>query len=126
MVTLSIGSDAASASNVRRALHDELTEHGADPDAVDDLVLVASELVTNSLTHTHVVGDVCVEWSISDHEATIRVTDTGAANGMQPVMRAAESHEVSGRGLAIVDALSDRWGVESGPHSVTVWAVRRI
>jgi hypothetical protein len=50
----------------------------------------------------------------------VRVTDGGATE--QPRVRAIPTDAIDGRGLSIVAALSDRWGVDRDGLGQSVWA----
>ena len=54
------------------------------------------------------------------NDITVDILDTGIG---EPTVRVASRGEASGRGLKIVDALADQWGVRSNPTSPgkTVW-----
>lgn len=78
--------------------------------------LLVSELVTNALEHGVSGGWVRVEAL----PAGLRVAVTDRGGGL-PVARDVGTREATGRGLAIVDALSRWWGVESSGSGKTVW-----
>jgi len=79
--------------------------------------LMVSELATNCIRHEHSSFHIVI-LRTSD-EIRIEVTDSGSGT---PTMRSPGPHEPSGRGLQIVDMLSDRWGVERElPSGKTVW-----
>ncbi len=84
-----------------------------------DLALVASELATNVVQYARTTFAVNVEL-LSD-EVLLEVTDTGRG---RPRMAAAPSPAaMHSRGLRIVDAVADAWGVRPvrpGPGK-TVW-----
>ena len=99
--------DAASAA--RRALA-SLEEH-LEPDLIDDVRLLATELVTNSVRHA-AKGDpspVGFEVSISPAAVRIEVSDSGP--GFEALAPAPNRDGASGWGLYLVDRLADRWGV---------------
>jgi anti-sigma regulatory factor (Ser/Thr protein kinase) len=84
---------------------------------IDVAELLVSEVVTNSIRHALAGGWVSV--SRSAQRVRVEVTDTG---GGTPTPRQAEPHEPTGRGLAIVEALADAWGVvEPEGRGKTVW-----
>jgi len=93
-----------------------------DPSVVDNAVLLVSELVGNAVLHGRAMreGGVRVSWSLGSEELLLRVTDGGG--GRLPRARQASGTALSGRGLSIVDALSQSWGVEWDVGCVTVWA----
>jgi anti-sigma regulatory factor (Ser/Thr protein kinase) len=96
-------------------LEDALSER-----RVEDLRLLISELVTNSIRHAGLLpGDrisVCIQWS--DGGITGEVIDAG--RGFVAAPRADPISEESGWGLFIVERISTRWGTESGP-TTRVW-----
>ena len=85
-----------------------------DARGLDDARLLMSELVTNSVRHAHADSEQAIELTLScSPQAALRVTvgDHGhgfdAAGSKQPKDTAREG----GRGLFLVDAIADRWGV---------------
>ncbi|RRQ89458.1 ATP-binding protein [Streptomyces griseofuscus] len=88
-----------------------------------DIRLCATELLTNVIEH---VGDETpVRVAIVDlggaGRARIEVTDPDPrGTPAVAVLSAAETAEC-GRGLVLVSALAQRWGVERGPEGKTVW-----
>jgi anti-sigma regulatory factor (Ser/Thr protein kinase) len=79
--------------------------------------LMVSELATNCIRHEHSSFEIVILRTAS--EIRIEVTDSGPGT---PTMRSPGPHEPSGRGLQIVDMLSERWGVErERPSGKTVW-----
>ncbi|MEU6196791.1 ATP-binding protein [Streptomyces sp. NPDC047061] len=86
-----------------------------------DVRLCATELLTNVIKHVGEGTPVTVRvMGTRDHGRTrIEVTDPGPRT--LPTLLPASETEESGRGLAVLDALSDRWGVERGPDRKTVW-----
>jgi anti-sigma regulatory factor (Ser/Thr protein kinase) len=98
----------------------------AGPELLADAVAVVAELVGNAIRHAcSLPGDVIrVAWRIrNEHERQwleIRVTDGGA--GDEPRQRDAGVEAIDGRGLAIVDALADTWGVDRDGLGQSVWA----
>jgi anti-sigma regulatory factor (Ser/Thr protein kinase) len=119
---LAVRHDLASAGAVRAELAADLTAQGVPPSACDDAVLVASELVGNAVVHCAAAGrDLEVSWDVGDADITVRVTDPSEA---LPAARQAALTATSGRGLAIVEALSAEWGVDVAPDGggKQVWA----
>jgi two-component sensor histidine kinase len=93
----------------------------AEDDAFD-AGLIASELVTNAVRHGAALpsGHLVVEWTIDSNSYTILVTDGGTNAEIAP--RAASEHDITGRGLTIVAALAQDWGVCITSGGTTVWA----
>jgi len=91
--------------------------------ALSDVVAVAAELVGNAVRHASPLpgGVVWVAWQVVRAGLIeIRVTDGGAAT--PPAPRVADPEAPDGRGLVIVAALSDRWGVDRMGPAQCVWA----
>jgi anti-sigma regulatory factor (Ser/Thr protein kinase) len=84
----------------------------------DDCELVASELLTNAV---HAAATE-VTLTMLVHHDRVRLTVCDDGGGI-PVPRHPNEWETSGRGLEIVSALADDWGVErAGSTSTCVWA----
>lgn len=87
-----------------------------DSDTNVRLATVVSEIVTNAILHARTNFVV----SVSPDPAAIRVEVTDGSASF-PARRPYDATNPSGRGLAIVDAMADRWGVASEPTGKTVW-----
>ena len=107
--------DPRSVHAARRFAVDALD--GTPAPALEAVELMVSELATNCIRHEQASFDVTVVRS--GREIRVEVTDSG--NG-SPIMRSPGPEEPSGRGLQIVDMLSERWGVQpKTPSGKTVW-----
>lgn len=106
--------DPRSADAARRWLRSTLPPRFAA--RLDDAVLLGSELVTNAVLHAR----SAVQVSVSIHGRTARIGVGDEAAGM-PVLRAAREGAVNGRGVQLVQALADRWGVARTGRAKTVW-----
>jgi anti-sigma regulatory factor (Ser/Thr protein kinase) len=110
------------AHTARHRLADELGSL-VSADRLADAEAIASELVGNAVRHAEPLpGDVIrVAWRLLESGGLeIRVTDGGST--ADPQMRVAGPDSLDGRGLAIVAALADRWGVERDGLGQCVWA----
>jgi two-component sensor histidine kinase len=91
-----------------------------------DALSVAAELVGNAVRHAAALpgGVIRVAWQVrfgpSVETVLVRVTDGGAHT--QPRVQAADADATDGRGLSIVAALADRWGVDHDGDDQSVWA----
>ncbi|MBA3266685.1 MAG: ATP-binding protein [Acidimicrobiia bacterium] len=84
---------------------------------MDDVVgLLVTELVTNAIRH----ADSHVDVAIRLLPETLRVEVRDTAEGRPAVVDAGPDAE-RGRGLAMVDALAEAWGVEPDGHGKVVW-----
>jgi anti-sigma regulatory factor (Ser/Thr protein kinase) len=84
---------------------------------------IVAELAANAATHGRVPGrDFRLTLYVVGDTLRIEVTDTrGDRAPGRPELPPADAE--SGRGLVLVDALADRWGVSEGPAPrKTVWA----
>lgn len=104
---------AAARDLVRRATATHLSDR-----RIDDAVLATSELVSNAIEHGD--GDVEVRVSVAPDGVEVRVASPSAdvpriGDGPAP------PHAIRGRGLMIVDALSDSMTIsgERGDVAVT-------
>lgn len=79
--------------------------------------LIASELASNSVRHAASAFEIRVE--LLPDRIHIEVEDDG---GGEPIVQSPAPTDTSGRGLQIVAALADEWGVIPKPESgKTVW-----
>lgn len=79
-----------------------------DDEQVASIQLLVSELVTNAVLH----GAPPLSLSIDIREAgSVRISVSDASPA-PPVLEAFNVDSHRGRGLALVDALADEWGVE--------------
>jgi anti-sigma regulatory factor (Ser/Thr protein kinase) len=83
--------------------------------------LLVSEAATNALLHSGSGdgGSFAVEYLISNDLLRVEVHDGGGPSG--PRRRVHHPESMTGRGLDLFDALSDRWGVDGNPNGWTVW-----
>lgn len=115
--------DPALVAKAREMVRRTLAEWGVPPGALDDMVLVVSELVGNAIAHG--APPVLLTLRAGDGALRGEVGDRGEA---RPLRSQAGGDGDRGRGLLIVDALTDRWGVRPGPgpDGKTVWFVRLL
>ena len=107
------------ASEARRALGDlpfpQITR--------EDLELLVSELVTNSVRHAGLADYDPIGISLVNGAGRARLAVHDGGHGFTPTLSGWDDGPpaAGGRGLAIVDALSDAWGVDCDPEGCTVW-----
>jgi anti-sigma regulatory factor (Ser/Thr protein kinase) len=75
---------------------------------LDDVKLLVNELVTNSVKFAG-KGQIGLRLLAEDDSVRVEVHDDGP--GFSPTTHAPSLEDTSGRGLFLVDALADRWGV---------------
>ncbi|MGW4638812.1 ATP-binding protein [Sphaerisporangium sp. NPDC004334] len=91
---------------------------------LDEVVLLVSELVTNSVTHSDSRGGGPVTLAISECDGAVHVEVVDRGSEREPRVRGGLEEE-GGRGLFLVDAISDRWGMYRDGGGRVVWfAVR--
>jgi anti-sigma regulatory factor (Ser/Thr protein kinase) len=83
--------------------------------------LLVSEAATNAVLHSASGngGTFSVEYLISNDLLRVEVHDGGGPTG--PRRRVHHLESMTGRGLDLFDALSDRWGVEGDADGWTIW-----
>lgn len=105
----------ASAALARAFVERTLGDWGCDG-LVDAARLLVSELVTNAVLHARTDVDLAVV--LTSRGVRVEVTDGSAA---APVMRTYEDEAMTGRGLALVEQMADRWGVDERGGGKAVW-----
>ena len=110
-----------SAAEARRRTLGQLLEWRAPQDTLDNAQLVISELVTNALRHTRSAAVSC-ELRRSGRLLRIAVSSEGAGPRHEPTP--AGDEDEGGRGLLLVVALAEGWGVRPADagRGHTVWA----
>lgn len=89
------------------------------PDAAEEVALLVSELVTNSIRHAELRPDETIELDISLDGGRVRVEVTDPGGG-RPRLRDTAPEEQCGYGLQLVDLLASRWGVRRSGQTC-VW-----
>ena len=87
------------------------------PDQKDVVLLVVSELVTNAVSQGD--GPMRVSLEAEDGALLVEVFDSGHR---MPSLSDSALDDTGGRGLHLVDAVCDAWGVLEELHGKTVWA----
>ncbi|MFC4062982.1 ATP-binding protein [Planomonospora corallina] len=116
----------SSVAVARQYLSSDLQEWGVCETAIDDAVLVVSELLSNALRHAHPLpsGQIKVAWQCTDGHVEVAVSDGGSAT--EPRAGRAALSSLGGRGLGIVEYLAENWGVRHDGDITTVWALVTI
>lgn len=90
-------------------------------DALDNLEIVATELVTNSLRHSGIQPGDRITLDLEVKRGLVRLEVTDQGRGFEPPARAPGPFDIGGRGLMIVDELCRDWGVQVSPSGCLVW-----
>jgi len=92
------------------------TLHSIDTDLVEVAAILTDEMVTNAIKHGRPPISLAIE---SDNEGiAISVADSGPGF---PIARTVSRTAEDGRGLMIIDVLSDEWGVVPLYQGKQVW-----
>ncbi|HEX5597473.1 MAG TPA: ATP-binding protein [Micromonosporaceae bacterium] len=120
----------AGVGKARRRMRLQLRDGGVADTVIDDAVLILSELLSNACKHGRPLdgalagdGDVRAAWRVDGSgRLTVEVTDGGGPTRPAPATPSVTAH--GGRGLNIITALCDDWGVRDDARGeVTVWVV---
>jgi anti-sigma regulatory factor (Ser/Thr protein kinase) len=120
-VDITVAAAPTAARQARHALADSrLVEAGQEA----TLLLLVSELVTNSVRHAGLsAGEMIRLRARCDSErAHVEVCDSGRTR-RTPCRRDPDPNalEPGGLGLKLVDEMADRWGVSRQEHHTCVW-----
>lgn len=99
-----------------------LSQWGLTPKMTEDAVLLVSELVGNAVRHT---GARVFGLRMRRRRGWIRIEVRDPSRGL-PCLMPVQEMDISGRGLFLVDKLSDRWGVDLLPRGKTTWFEMRV
>ncbi|WP_199545825.1 ATP-binding protein [Streptomyces sp. N35] len=112
-----------SAGTARRLAQIVVLRHwGLSPQVAEAVVLLVSELVGNAVRHT---GARVFGLRMLRRRGWIRIEVRDPSRGL-PCLMPVHEMDTSGRGLFLVDKLSDRWGVDLLPRGKTTWFEMRI
>ena len=91
-----------------------------DPVLAQDLRLLVTEAVKNSVQHAGVGPEDSIGLKIVVQPALIRIEVSDDGPGFEPDASRPTEDEVTGWGLFLIDQLSERWGVVREKNT-TVW-----
>jgi serine phosphatase RsbU (regulator of sigma subunit)/anti-sigma regulatory factor (Ser/Thr protein kinase) len=117
VASLTVPPQAGAVRGARLWVRDQLDAWGLSGEIKAAAAMGVSELVTNVVLHAGTPAMVSLEL---DGRLLVTVDDTGQWG--EPKWQSSESGAASrGRGLALVEAISDNMGRELGVHGSTVW-----
>jgi anti-sigma regulatory factor (Ser/Thr protein kinase) len=119
-LVLTIEQDRAESLSQARAELEAVLHDWARADQVEAAVLLASELLGNVLVHTDQAAAMTATLTGRPGRRTLRVEVTDRGDEL-PHQRAPGELASSGRGLVLLDLLSDECGVRPEPEGKTVW-----
>jgi len=99
-----------------------LRQWSLTPQLTEHAVLLVSELVGNAVRHT---GARTFGLRMLRRRGWIRIEVRDPSRGL-PCLMPVQEMDLSGRGLFLVDKLSERWGVDLLPRGKTTWFEMRI
>ncbi|MFD0023461.1 ATP-binding protein [Streptomyces sp. NPDC058382] len=109
----------------RHAVHDALRGWGIDPSVGDVVVLLVSELVTNSTRYASGPIDVRLVRPRANGDGLCAhpglLVEVSDPLPDPPTERAAGPDDEGGRGLQLLACSARRWGIRRGKSGKTVW-----
>jgi anti-sigma regulatory factor (Ser/Thr protein kinase) len=115
----SLPADPEVASRVRSEVLQQCADWHVDPKSSADVALVADELLTNAVQH----GRGPLLMTVRAGTTHVYVGVVVRAPDASPGVAVPDAESESGRGLAVVDALSTSWGTaQQAAASKLVWA----
>lgn len=124
-LSFSVPGGRAAPNAARRVLleHDELLPEGMRA----DLLLLLSELVANSIVHGRVGDDESIRVDVRGDGELVRVQVTDPGPGFDWERRRRERpRREGGYGLALVERIAERWGIERRDGKTSVWFELRV
>ncbi|MEU9989248.1 SpoIIE family protein phosphatase [Streptomyces sp. NPDC048045] len=106
------------ARHARRFTRRTLRTWGVSPATMDTALLIVSELVTNALVHTG--GQVRLDLTLINHRLRLAVADASPRTPVKPTNIGWEA--TGGRGILLVEAVSQAWGTVPVSGGKQVWA----
>jgi anti-sigma regulatory factor (Ser/Thr protein kinase) len=108
------------ASAMTRQILDGWLSAAAGEDTANTVRLAASELATNAVRHGRLPADAEMRLLVDLDDRTVRVALEQPTSAAGVTLVPPEDRGPGGFGLAIIDSMSDAWGVEAGPPG-SVW-----
>ncbi|RLU96777.1 hypothetical protein CTZ27_17410 [Streptomyces griseocarneus] len=99
-----------------------LRQWGLSAQLTEHAVLLVSELVGNAVRHT---GARSFGLRMERRRGWLRIEVRDPSRGL-PCLMPVHELDISGRGLFLVDKLSDRWGVDLLARGKTTWFEMRV
>ncbi|MEX0789851.1 MAG: ATP-binding protein [Actinomycetota bacterium] len=100
----------SAASQARRSL--SVLAGQMSEEIYEDVRILVTELVTNSVRHSGSANDDDVRIVIWTDPLLLRVEVADSGSGFEKIVKPSSPDQCGGWGLQIVDRLSDRWGVK--------------
>ncbi|MFC0005413.1 ATP-binding SpoIIE family protein phosphatase [Micromonospora siamensis] len=115
--SMEVPAEPTAPSRVRHWMTGQLTDWQVPEQVIGAAVLCTSELTTNALLHAGTAARVAVD--LSPERLLVSVADSGTRG---TVTRAqTDTLSSRGRGLGLIEELSDAWGTDPTVRGSTVW-----
>ncbi len=115
--TMLVAAEPTGPSRVRQWMSARLREWSVPDPVIGAAILCTSELTTNALLHAGTPAQVHID--LNAERLLVSVADTGTRGS---VIRAhADTMSSRGRGLGLIEELSDSWGTDPTVRGTTVW-----
>ena len=115
--TMTVPAEPTGPSRVRQWMSTRLREWAVPEPAIGSAILCTSELTTNALLHAGTPAQVHID--LNAERLLVSVADTGTRGS---VIRAhIDTMSSRGRGLGLIEELSDSWGTDPSVRGTTVW-----
>ncbi|HEU4348985.1 MAG TPA: SpoIIE family protein phosphatase [Actinoplanes sp.] len=112
-----VAAEPTGPSRVRQWMTTRLREWAVPDPVISAAILCTSELTTNAMLHAGTPAEVHID--LSAERLLVSVADTGTRGS---VTRAhADALSSRGRGLGLIEELSDSWGTDPTVRGSTVW-----
>jgi len=115
--TMVVAAQPTGPSRVRQWLTTRLREWAVPEPVIGNAILCTSELTTNALLHAGTPAEVRID--LSAERLLVSVADTGTRGSVTRAHTDALSSR--GRGLGLIEELSDSWGTDPTVRGSTVW-----
>jgi serine phosphatase RsbU (regulator of sigma subunit)/anti-sigma regulatory factor (Ser/Thr protein kinase) len=112
-----VPAEATGPSRVRQWMSTRLREWSVPEQVIGAAILCTSELTTNALLHAGTPARVHID--LSTQRLLVSVADTGTRGSVTPTK--ADTMSSRGRGLGLIEELSDAWGTDPSVRGATVW-----
>ncbi|MFY1671851.1 SpoIIE family protein phosphatase [Plantactinospora sp. WMMB334] len=114
---MEVPAEPTAPGRVRHWMTAQLNLWGVPEQVVGAAVLCTSELTTNALLHAGTAARV--EIDLSPERLLVSVADSGTRGAVAPART--EKLSSRGRGLGLIEQLSDAWGTDPTVRGSTVW-----
>ncbi|GIE92757.1 ATP-binding SpoIIE family protein phosphatase [Paractinoplanes rishiriensis] len=115
--TMQVAAEPTGPSRVRQWMTARLREWSVPEAVIASAILCTSELTTNALLHAGTPAQVHID--LNAERLLVSVADTGTRGS---VIRArTDAMSSRGRGLGLIEELSDSWGTDPSVRGSTVW-----